>query len=374
MTSIRALVALSAVVAATAGAQGIGGILPTADGAPPTRAGTRGANFLHLQVGARTNALAGAVGSSIVGSTAWFTNPAGAATIDAFSIAVGRQNLYGDLGIKQSYAAVSFPAVGGAIGFALNSLTSGDIPYTNETNPYGDPQQGQFFEWSSTAASLGYARRLTDRLDVGGSLKFISEGLPQVKTSWISGDVGTQFRTGLFGLVLGGSLLSIGTAAHADGTMIERTTNTNDVSREVTRFKLYTRPADLPTAFRFSAGDDLLGSAESLFGRGSGQHTFYAEVDVTDAVDLAAQAAVGLEYGFRNTLFLRGGRRFFSDDRAAKSADQSGFLHGKGFFGTSLGFGLRLPVNKHPFRFDYSYTAMGDLRDIQVFSLEFGGR
>ena len=370
MTSLRKrathAVVLSAMVAATAGAQGIGGLVPTAGGNPPTRAGTRGANFLHILIGARSNALGGAVGARVNGSTAWFINPAGAATIESFQMAAGQQNLYGDLGVTQTYAAVSFPMLGGAFGIAVNSLSSGDIMLTDEANPYGNPANGEFFQWNSTAASLGYARRLTDRLDVGGNLKYVSEGLAQVKTTWMSVDIGTQFRTGLYGLVLGGSLLSVGSAEHMDGTMLERGVNDNAVSREATRFKLFTRPVDLPSAFRFSAGEDLLGSAESLMGRGSGKHTVYAGVDVTDAVDAAAQAGLGVEYGYKNMLFLRAGHRFYNDDRKAPGASS--------MFGTSGGFGVRIPVNGHPLRFDYSYTNVGDLKDIQLFSLEFGGR
>ncbi|HKS07069.1 MAG TPA: PorV/PorQ family protein [Gemmatimonadaceae bacterium] len=377
MTSIRKLagrlIALSAMTAATAVAQGIGG-LPVNTEDPPTRQGTRGANFLHIPIGARGNAMGGAIGSTVTGSTAWFWNPAGAATIESFAIAMGRQNLYGDLGITQSYAAVSFPMFGGAIGVAVNSLNSGDIPLTLEGTPFGDAASGQFFSWTSTAASAGFAKRLTDRLDVGGSLKYVSEGIKQIKSTWISADVGTQFRTGLFGLVLGGSLMSVGNAAAMNGPGLERGVNTNDVSLQQTRFKLLTRPVDLPTTFRFSAGDDLYGSAESLLGRGSGQHTVYGEFAVTDAVDAAASLGLGVEYGFKNRFFGRIGKKMYNDERSAESNQGGGFLYSKGMHGTSLGGGVRLMVNGRPFRFDYSFTALGDLRDIQVFSLEFGGR
>ena len=370
MTSIRILTvrvaALGAMAAAAAGAQGIGGLLPTADSPPPTRSGTRGANWLHIPIGARGQALGGAIGSSVLGSMAWFWNPAGAATIESFDLALGRQNLYGDLGIQQTYMAVSFPMLGGAIGLAINSLNSGDIPLSSEDAPYGQPTLGDFFTWSSTAASAGYARRLTDRLDVGGSVKMVSEGITQIRNHFIAADVGMQFRTGLFGLVLGGSLLSVGSSAHMDGVGLERGANTNDVSRAQTRFKLYTLPVDLPTEFRFSAGDDLLGSAESLFGRGSGRHTLSAEIDVNDAVDAASQLGIGVEYGFRNTIFARGGKRFYNDSRKPAGASAA--------YGFSGGFGLRIPLAGHPLRFDYSYVSLGDLKDIQVFSLEFGGR
>jgi hypothetical protein len=91
----------------------------------------------------------------------------------------------------------------------------------------------------------------------------------------------------------------------------------------------------------------------------------FAEIAVNDAVDLAVQTAVGAEYAYKNTLFLRGGKRFFNDDRGAPGDDGFGF-------GMSGGFGVRLPVAGKALRFDYSYTALGDLRDIQVFSLEIG--
>ena len=370
MISIRNAIvraaALGAIVAATAGAQGIGGLIPTASSPPPTRSGTRGANWLHIPIGARGQALAGAVGSSVTGSTSWFYNPAGAATIESFQLAAGRQNLYGDLGIKQTYAAVSFPVLGGAVGLAVNSLNSGDIQLTTEATPFGDPSLGQFFQWHSTAASVGYARRLTDRLDIGGSVKLISEGITQITSKFVSADMGVQFRTGLFGMILGGSLMSVGTAGQMNGVGLERGVNTNDVSRAQTRFKLYTLPVDLPTEFRFSAGDDLLGSAEALFGRGSGRHTLFAEVDINDAVDAASQLGIGLEYGFKNMVFARAGKRFYNDGRKPDGAS--------GAYSFSGGFGLRIPLGGRSFRFDYSYVALGDLKDIQVFSLEFGGR
>jgi hypothetical protein len=368
MTSFRFLAARAAavglVVASMAQAQGPGGLQPVVDD-PPTRQGTRGANFQHIGISARANAMAGAVGTSVSGASAWFWNPAGAATTEAFELSAGRQNLYGDLGITQNYAAFSFPLMGGAVGVSVNSLNSGDIPLTDEAAPFGTLDRGQYFEWTSFAASAGYARRLTDRLDVGGQAKVISEGIIGSRAVWIAADFGTQFRTGLFGIVLSGALQNIGGGAAHDGTILERGVNTNDFARAQTRTKLFTRTIELPTAFRFSIGNDIYGSAESLLGRGSGDHKLYGEVAINDAVDLAVQSAIGVEYGFKNLLFIRGGKKFYNDDRGAPGEDGFGF-------GASGGFGVRVPFAGRGLRFDYSYTALGDLRDIQVFSLELG--
>ena len=370
MTFIRKVAvrvaALSALAAVTAGAQGIGGFLPTSEDNSVTRQGTRGATFLHIPISARAAAMAGAVGSTTTGPTAWFHNAAGAATTEHIGLAIGREMLYGDMDITMNYLGISFPLFGGGVGLAVRSLSSGDMERTTENTPFGDVTNGRFFQWSSMAAQIGYARRITDRLDLGGTIEFINEGLPTAKISWFAFDVGTQFRTGLFGLVVGGSLQNLGGGSTMDGQLLERGASTNDVSRQVTRYKLFTRPMDLPTAFKFSVGDELYGTAESLLGRGSGNHTLQAEFAVDDAVDAAVQAALGAEYGFKNILFARGGYRFYNDDRKAPGESS--------LFGASAGFGIRYPIAGRPIRFDYSISAQGDLQNTQIISIELGGR
>ncbi|MBA3559526.1 MAG: PorV/PorQ family protein [Gemmatimonadaceae bacterium] len=343
---------------------GPGGLIPTPDN-PPTRQGTRGASFLHLGIGARGNAMAGAVGSSETGPSAWYWNPAGAAASDGFSLAAGRQNLYDDFDIGQTYAAASLPVLGGVVGVSFNTLNSGDIDRTTEVNPLGDARAGRSFDWSSSAVSLGYARRLTDRLAVGGQGKYITEGISDANTSWISFDVGTQFKTGIYGLVLGGALQHIGGTARVKGSLISRQIDPEDnsLNRQNTRTDLFTRETELPTEFRFSVGEDFFGDAESLFGGAGSRHSFTAEAAVNDAVDLAPQLGIGAEYSFRKLFYLRAGKRFFNDDRSTGSSAE---------YGLSGGFGLRIPVSSRRISFDYSYTSVGDLQNIQVFSFEFG--
>jgi hypothetical protein len=350
----------SVTFAATARAQGPGGILPTPE-EPPTQQGTRGSAFLHIPVGARANAMAGAVGSSTGGPMAWFWNPAGAASTEGFSIAAGLQKLYGDLDISQTYAAVAMPLLGGAIGLSLNTLGSGDIQRTTEAFPFGDPEATGTFNWSSTAASLGYGRRLTDRLSIGAGVKYITEGITDANTSWVGFDLGTQFNTGIYGLVLGGALQHIGGRSAMEGALIGRVVNTPEFGPEITRTELETRKRDLPTTFRFSIGNSLLGSAESIFGGAGRGHTLMAEAAVSDAVDQAVQLGIGVEYSFRQLLYLRGGKRLYNDDRDPD---------GEFTYGLSGGFGLRIPVAGRRLGFDYSYTGLGDLQDIQVFSFE----
>jgi hypothetical protein len=365
-SSIYLLGGLSALAAADARAQGVGGILPTAQD-EPTRQGTRGANFLHLPIGARGNAMGGAVASSVSGPTAWFWNAAGAVTSEGFSIAAGRHQLYGGLDIPQSYAAVSMPVLGGVAGISFNTLSSGQMERTSEANPFGNNLGGADFAWTSTVAGLGYARRLTDRLSAGGMVKYVSEGISDASTSWVAFDLGTQFNTGIYGIQLGGAIQHVGGSARSRGAGVRAQIITTDrtVFREAQTVALQTRDVELPLEFRFSLGVDLLGSAESLLRQAPGAHRLYVEANANDAVDIAPQLGLGAEYSFRNVAFVRAGKHFYNDDRTRG-------MEGAGTYGLSGGFGLRFPLLGRNARFDYSYTSMADLNNVQAFSIEVG--
>lgn len=364
LRTLGALGAASLLLGSPLAAQGPGGILPLPEDTP-NRQGTRGANFLHIGIGARGGAMAGAIGSSVTGPMALFWNPAGAATSEGFEAVAGRQNLYGELGIGQTYAGFTLPLLGGVVGVHLNTLNSGDIKRTTEANPFGERLGGNVFQWTSTAAGLGYAKRLTDRLQVGGQVKYINEGIPDAGTTWFAADVGTQFNTGLYGLTLGGAILNVGGTSKAQGALISRVITTTDGSslRETRRVEIFTRATEIPVEFRLSVGSDLLGSANSLFGGAGGNNVLNAELSVTDATDYSTQAAFGLEYGYKNLLFVRGGKRWFNDQRDTGTDNAVGLAGG---------FGVRLPMLGRAVRFDYSYEAAGALQNIQIFSFEVG--
>ncbi len=366
LRNIGVLGAATTLLAAPLSAQGPGGLLPTPE-TKATRQGTRGGNFLHIGVGARGGALAGAIGSTVNGPTSWYWNPAGAATSEAISFAGGYQNLYGDLGLTQSYAAINVPLLGGVVGVSLNSLSSGEIKRTTEANPFGERLGGSTFSWTSSAASIGYARRLTDRLNVGTQIKYINEGITDASTSWVAADIGTQFNTGLYGVTIGGAIRNVGRSARASGALLQRVIQTTDGSQlqEGRRVDLWTRPTELPVTFQFSLGSQLLGTADALFGKGSGNNSLHTEFTLTDGTDIATQYAVGLEYGYKNMFFVRGGKRMYNDDRDT-GVDNAATL------GLAGGFGIKVPLLGRQMRFDYSYQGAGALQNVQIFSFEVG--
>jgi hypothetical protein len=301
----------------------------------------------------------------VEGPTSWYWNPAGAANADGFGAALSRSNLYQDLDISHNYVGVSLPLGSGVLGVSATTLSSGDIARTTEDFPYGDPTVGNVFSWSSTAVGIGYSRRLTDRLNVGGQIKYVSEGLNDASISWGALDLGTQFRTGLYGLTVGAAVANIGPSSRMSGTLIDRVVNSDQFSNQRTRVSYNTQETDLPTLFRFSVGTELYGRTGSLYGQGGSQHTLDGDVTFNGSNETNVQLGVGLEYGFRNLFFVRGGKRFYNDDRVQGEGT-------KGTYGLSGGLGLRLPLSGRALRFDYAYTALGELQNVQVFSFELG--
>ena len=73
--------------------------------------------------------------------------------------------------------------------------------------------------------------------------------------------------------------------------------------------------------------------------------------------------SIGAEYSYRNLLFLRAGKRF---------ANEANADFRPGSYGLSYGGGLRLPLVGRHIAFDYAYTSMGDLANVQIFSFELG--
>lgn len=363
MRKLLAAVLVTALAAPGLAAQTRRGTYLVPTNEPTSRVGARGANFLEIGVGARGQALGYANTAMAHGADAMYWNPAGLATADGFVASFSRADLYSGLGITHDFAGVAVPFAGGVIGVSYIGLNSGDMVRTSEAFPAGgDPTFGSTFNWSSSAVGLHYARRLTDRLQIGFTGRAVSEGTLDASSRWWAVDVGTQFTTGLYGITLGAALANIGPSARLEGALITQRVNTDQAFPFVLPVRYNTVAYQLPTTFRFAVMTDLVGSADALFAANP-NHSLKFAVDFNDGVDTDLQTSLGMEYSFRGLIFLRGGKRYLNEAHA----DFRSFSDN-----LSFGGGLRLPMFGRHFSFDYAYTNMGDLENVQVFSFELG--
>lgn len=349
---------------ALAHAQTSGTIILPVPKEPNTRVGTRGANFLEIGVGARGQALGGAYTAQARDVTAMYWNPAGIAHITGASANISLTDLYGSAGIRHTFAGAVLPlGSSSAIGVSFIQLTSGDIERTTEAFPEGnDPAFGPVFDWRSTAAGINYARRVTDRLDFGAGFKVITEGVNNASATYVALDVGTQFQTGLYGTTIGASLTNIGTSSRFSGPAIERIAF-DQFQPGATEVEFRTRSTPLPTAFRFGVRTELTGSPEALLAASPGHHlTLLGEV--LDGIDTDVNWTLAAEYSYKNLLFLRTGKRWVNEARDDFRSGSFGFSYGGGI---SIPFGGGRRIG-----FDYAYTNMGELKNVQVYSFALG--
>jgi hypothetical protein len=339
---------------------------------PTTRIGTRGATFLQVGVGARAQALGGAYTALANDISALYWNTAGIGQIENFAAGMSQAYLYEDLDITHSFIGAVLPVGLTRIGLSVNILQSGEMAWQSENFPnagFGgrtDPIRTNF-EWKGTAVGLHLARPITDRLTVGVAGKFITEGINNAEATYVGVDMGTVFRTGLYGITIGASLANLGSEGRFEGNLLRQQVNTGnsesqglgDFVRQV-EVADYTEDMDLPTTFRFSVMADLVGDATAMIAPNPDQ-SLRLLWDLNDAIDTDMQTSVGMEYGFREMAFLRVGKKWFNEAQIDRDFTE----------GASFGGGLNLPVGAlGNLRLDYAYTDMGDLENVQMFNVE----
>jgi hypothetical protein len=338
-----------------------------------SRVGTRGANFLEIGLGARALGMAGAYSAIAEGLSGLYWNLAGTAEVQNVAGGVNYSKLYGSDGLSFIWGGALMPIGGGVLGIQVGQMSSGKIPRTSYDFPDGgDPTVGPTFEFTGTTAALSYARRLTDRLNVGAGFKYATEGITNASINYFGADVGIKFRTGLYGTTLGASLANLGSSGKYSGNLVEANTFNTFVPGLV-RVQYDMKEYEMPTIFRFSVLADLIGGPEALLSNRTGLGSLRLVGEMVNAIDTDLQPAIGAEYGWRNMLFLRAGRRWYNEawERGKSNAP---FIERSDYWNRGLAFGggLRLPLAGRHIAFDYAWQGSGELPANNHFSFEFG--
>ncbi|MGD8698984.1 MAG: PorV/PorQ family protein [Gemmatimonadales bacterium] len=366
---IALTVAALSVSASGLWAQNVGNGLQPEPNQSTTRVGTRGANWLEIPVGARAQALGGSGAALIRGAEAMYWNAGALAQSEGFDIAFSYTDMYAEADVSHQFFGVVVPlGEVGALGASVLALNSGDIVRTTESYPEGgDPQFGQTFDFTGFAGSLAYSRLITDRLGVGIAAKLVSEGIDDAQANWFGLDIGALFRTGLLGATLGGAIVNIGGDASYKGSAIERIVGGQTgtfPTKDNVPIAFNTRDISLPTAFRLSVLFDVTGTPEAWLSRVPANHKLRLSTDFYDSIDTALQPSVGIEYSYNDLVYARVGKRFRNE------ADDSSFREFSD--GLGVGGGLWVPVFGKRLGFDYAYTDMGLLENVQTFSFRLG--
>lgn len=273
----------------------IAGIAVSSYAGDRTRKGTSGADQLLIPVGAKSIATGGAFLSRVTGVESIYYNPAGLDLMTGTQAMFDYMNYVADIG--QAYFAIGTQLGDfGSIALTYKTLDFGDIPVTTFDNPDGT---GQFYSPNFFVAGLTYSKSVTDRVSAGFNFKIINESIMQTSATGLAIDFGVQYKFN--------NSFSLAAAVKNIGTNMQYTGDDLKIRTEVpgsgyaSGNGLYQADAEsfeIPSYFELSVAYDYFMSDDNQLAIGT---TFRNNNNFED------QMMFGMEYGFLNTFFLRGG-------------------------------------------------------------------
>jgi hypothetical protein len=316
------------------------------------KVGTTSFQFLKVMTSARYTAMGEAASAIAFNSQAVFFNPAGLSYIKNIDVAVDYLDWFLDISHASFAAAYTVPGLG-TFGFQGMVTDVGEIRVTSvdALGFVGDKYLGYTGEVIKPMAmvfGVSYARTLTEKFSFGITAKYAYEDLDVKATGNIMFDGGLIYDTGFRSLKLAATIRNFGPdVKYFDEELISRYDAENDTSYS----QKYTgKQYPLPQTFTIGISGYLISSNESLMMDSENQSLLVA-FDLVQPRDFDQQYNIGLEYGFKNILFLRGGYKLNYDSESF-----------------SLGFG----VAYSNIRVDYSYSDFGEYLDsVHRFSLGF---
>ena len=302
-----------------------------------TKVATSAANWLKIESGARSIGMGGSQVASGIGVSAIPYNPS------SISYLRGDQEVYYSkvnylagithntiaYGRKMSYSDY--------IGIHLFYLDSGPIGVTTLWDPDGT---GEDYRVTNYAFRLVYARLMTDRLRIGGSIKYIREEIYTMSMQSFLADIGSNFDTGIAGIMLGMSVSNFGPDVQFHGQGLEvQVPDTISVDETLIRS---TKEFPVPLVFRLGIKKDLIGAEEGSV------HRLTTSIDAINPLDYILYFSTGAEYSWRDIGFFRAGTHIGHDTA-----------------GLSLGGGLKWSI----FEVDYAYVNYGVLEETHQFGI-----
>ena len=301
-----------------------------------TKVATTAGNWLKLETGARGVGMAGAMVAAGTGVSAITYNPASIGFIKGSELYYSKTNyLAGISHSSMAYGTQVTPT--DFIAFHLFSFNSGKMDVTNAFFPDGT---GEEFDVTGLSVRGTYSKILTDRLKFGVSIKYIRETIYTTAMQTFAVDLGSNFDTGIYGIVLGMSVSNFGPDVQFSGEGLEKQV-ADTLSVDGTLSKL-TDEFPLPMSFRLGIKKDVFNNSI---------HKLTVAMDGVNPVDYVVTGNLGLEYSWLETAYVRGGTHF--------NHDTASFTMGAG-------------IKVGNIFVDYAYANYGVLENTNQFGLRFG--
>lgn len=260
-----------------------------------------GFRFLELGAGSRAAAMGDAYTSLASDPTAIYWNPAGLARMEGIKVHVTHSEWL--LDVRHEYIGGAMRTGRHAFGGSVSGLFTGSIDRRDDKG-----RQVGTYGYYDLAATGAYAYAVRPDLWIGGSAKYIREGIDQFAGSGFAVDLGAQWQLPWRGVMAGAALRQLGPGI---------TVNAEE--------------SKLPTAFQ--------GGLSVRRPLGASGRAVLVSVEARTSRDSGANVLYGAEYQFPSIASLQMGY-------------QSGMDNNDFSFGTKLSHGM--------YAFSYAYVPYSD--------------
>jgi len=284
------------------------------------KAGRTAFQFVKIGVGARETALGESGLASVRDVNSVFWNPAGIAGIDAAEASFSYNTWFGGMKHVAGDVGMRVPGVG-IVALSAVALNYGDIQEALVTGTSSDTRTGSTFTGGDLMAGLTFCREFSDRLAIGGTVKYLQEKLWIYQAHLFAFDIGTNYDTGFKGIRFGMSAQNFGKSV------------------QFLAVSDRTEGYDIPLVFRIGASMDVIGGPDGIMNLGEDQH-FTLSVESVNSNDYGERWQLGGEYTIAGILAIRGGYRFNYEEG-----------------NVSAGIGLRQKLSDVTVRIDYSFVS-----------------
>ena len=304
-----------------------------------TKVGTAAAPFLKLETGIREIGMAGTQAASGMGISALPYNPA------SIAFTSNQETFFN----KTDYlAGISHNVFGYAKRINATDVVAAHLFYLDSGDmvrrDYTGNADGTFNVYD-LAIRATYAKTLTDRLNVGFTVKFFREDIDNMYLQGFAADIGSNFDTGIYGFILGMSVTNFGPEVRFKGDGL----GNYDYSQGfVEDYEFKTEFFPLPMTFRLGVQNQLMGSRDDAIIKSS-VHRLDLAADGIKPIDYTVYGSVGLEYAWNEMAFIRCGTHLGHDTQ-----------------GASFGLGF----NYNGIKFDYALVQYGILGSTGQFGIK----
>jgi len=307
-------------------------------GASFNKVGTVGAQFLKLGIGARGNSLGGAFTAMVDDAEAAYWNPAGLGMIGKREVNFSHLSWIAEVNLDALIYTQPISRLG-TFALSFTQLGTEDMIVTTTQQQEGT---GEMFTYRDLAIGLSYARYLSDAFSVGFTIKYIDEQIYSYHARGMAFDIGTQYRTGFYGLSLAFVIRNFGQDLRFKGSYLNTKVvrGTNTMLSEDRKFETFPLPLQFVAGIRYELlKNDFIQTRIAL--------------DALHFNDYSERIHLGAEIWFREILALRAGYKFNYREE-----------------GLSMGIGLKSNLNNFIFKLGYAYSDLSVFQNVHSFSFD----